>query len=555
MKDLRQIETFLRSAPIKSNDHVSRFVLQDLLDHWDQPPIRTSVKHDFRRKIMFSKTGRISAAVFVVFIVITGVLNLGQKNHGFVLGDITDSMDTMPWIHVKGTIQHGEVVENVQEWENTDQNIFIVIDPDGSIRYTNHHLKTAYAYCPVENTITISSAVERFDKIATQSASDQITSMIDTFESQDANTSRKTITQNGKHVEVFHLLDEHQDMMLTVDVQKKLPVSMRIIFTLDNEEYTASVEFDYPRQGPADIYDLGAPADARIIDNRSETNANNLIKEVQKRFDEGFEDHIAVVLGSQVFDNERWPMELIVLRKKGDMKRLDNYNVFNDRSDQNPVSTLYALIKDQWPILNIQNIMDLEGNQYGQSQAIYDGMITTQRLNYNGQNETMSIPGDISKSLPFGSMSGFSWCHLRSLLINRPNEQAKCVLLPKDPSHTSWQGLEITRHMQDPNKPLPQTNISRITTSCWFDSSKDYLLMKRHIVKISKQGNRISTTRILETAQTSEGNWYPKVIQTKSSYLNDGKMIHPTNEKRILLDTDHDFKDGVFDRASLKVVN
>ena len=107
--------------------------------------------------------------------------------------------------------------------------------------------------------------------------------------------------------------------------------------------------------------------------------------------------------------------------------------------------------------------------------------------------------------------------------------------------------------MHDSSKRLPGTTIQQKISFFWFDPERDYLLMERKTVQTADEGTRTFVTRILETAQTPAGKWYPTRILTESSYPNyQGKMSRHVEEKRVLVDTDLVFKEGVFDGASLK---
>ena len=77
--------------------------------------------------------------------------------------------------------------------------------------------------------------------------------------------------------------------MIRVDPEKKLPDSMT--FTCGKEKMQAT--FDYPAEGPADIYALGVPRDAPVEDRMPPPDLSRILKLVrQTRRD--FDDYLAI---------------------------------------------------------------------------------------------------------------------------------------------------------------------------------------------------------------------------------------------------------------------
>jgi len=505
---------------------------------------------------MTSRISKIAAAAIVVLIVYSGILHIGQKNQGVVLGAVTEAMSGMPWVHIDTSIQQGDQIQKRQEWECFDPKVHIWIDAQGVISYRDYSRETAYVYQPHANTITISSTTDRFNKKGPQSPVEAVKHMIARFESKSGDIQREKATQNQIPVEIIHLHDEHQDISLVLDVKRQVPLTMngkgRIPET--DQEYTVSANFDYPAQGPVDIYGLDVPLDAKIIDNRPKGDVQDLIQEVQRRFDTGFADHYAVVLGAYVEeDSQPEPTDIVVMRQKGNLKRVDKYHAFNFTGAKSHIPTLYPLVKDRWPKLTVQDIIALEDNKYGEFQLIFDGNTSTKRTNFSGKVNVDTIRVDMFQMGVIESLAGLAWCSPTALMMSGPDKQIKAELLAEDPKHADWVGFKLVESMHDSSKRLSGTTIQQRISFFWFDPEKDHLLMERKNLEIADEGTRTFISSTLETAQTPDGSWYPKRIQTTASYPDHkGKMHGYTEEKRILLDTNPVFKDGVFDGASLK---
>ena len=558
MNEHRHIEDRLSKARIALNDRVNRAVLQDLLDQWGRTPARTSEKPGLRRKIMSSKVSKIAAVAIVLVVVGTGILHIGTKDQGVALGAVEQAICEMPWIHAKTTVSRGDQIQVRQEWECFNPKVHIWIDPEGVISYRDYSRETAYVYQPETNTITISATTDRFNKKGPQSPAEAIKDMIARFQSKSGEIHREKATLNQVSVEVVHLADEHQDISLFLDLERQIPLKMDMQGRIpeSDQEYKMSVEFDYPIQGPADIYDLdlGVPANAKVVDNRPQGDVQDLIEKVQQRYDTGFGDHTALILGSWVADNnELEPKDIIVLRQKGNLKRVDNYHAYNFTGSKSHIPTLYPLIKDRWPNLTVQDAIALEDNKYGEFQLIFDGDKSTKRTNFSGKVHMQTIRVDMFQMGGIESLANLAWCNPSSLLITGSDQQIKPELLPADPNHLGWVGLRLVRSMHDSSKRLPGTTIRQRTSFFWFDPERDYLLMERKTVETADEGTGTSVTRIIETAQAGVGKWYPTLILTESAFPDyQGKISRHVEQKRILLDTKPVFKDGVFDGASLE---
>jgi len=514
MRPAKNIERYIQNIytnklQVTTTTNFNERVLANLMNTLEEQKTKTSntIQLNIWRIIMTSRVSQIKAAAIVLFIVCTCILYFGQQNQGVALGAIQEAMYGMPWIHTNATIQQGDQIQVRQEWECFDPKVHIWIDPEGVISYRDYSRETAHVYQPKANTITISSTTDRFNKKGPQSPVEAVKDMIAQFESKSGEIQREKATQDKISVEIIHLVDEHQDISLVLDMKRQIPLKMdmrgRIPET--DQEYAVSVDFDYPIQGPADIYDLDVPADAKVIDNRPQGDVQDLMQEVQKRFDTGYEDHMAVVLGSWVGDdNELEPKDIIVLRQKGNLKRVDNYHAFNFTGSKSHIPTLYPFIKDRWPNLTLEDVIALEDNKYGEFQLVFDGDKSTKRKNFSGKVDVKTIRVDMFQMGGIESLAGLAWCAPSSLVMSGSDQQIKPVLLDDDPNHPGWVGFKLVTSMHDSNKRLPGTTIRQRISFFWFDPERDHLLMERKTLQTADEGTGTSVTNILETAQTPE---------------------------------------------------
>ena len=302
--------------------------------------------------------------------------------------------------------------------------------------------------------------------------------------------------------------------------------------------------FDYPEKGPEDIYALGVPKEAKIVDLRPEGSAMTLVELVQRKFEEGFGDHIAVVLTSWVEDDGSLePSSISVFRRKGDLRRTDEYHAYNFQiPNQYPFPrpvTLYEKIKDLWLDVTMPQVLKLLDDRAICRQMLFDGRQTIIQNNDNNEREWKR---DVMRANRFlinaeDSLAGLAWaCPYRQITSGSSHMKQDIHLLAEDPNHPGLVGFQLLKFAQ--------------TDEYWFDPKKDYILIEY----ISRQhGHRpLLRTIVTQTGRSPDGKWYPKVIRTKSIYLNsEGTRESKNGEKRVLLNTNPSFREGTFDADNL----
>ncbi|MBN2589036.1 MAG: hypothetical protein JXA96_04180, partial [Sedimentisphaerales bacterium] len=545
----KKIENLLRTAKFESNQDVNKSVLKNLLERFDRDNMQVS-KAGLGRKIMQSKLSKFAAAAIVIIILYSGINFWGSNTNGVALGNVIESMQKMKWIHAKGTVQQAGQILEYEDWECFNPKIMIKVDPEGVIRYLDFENEVAYFYQPSINTISISPTTDRYNETGPESMTEIVKFMIEQFESEGGKVTRTKSTMDDIPVEIFNMIDERQDLILIVDAQKNLPISIESITHVPqmNMDAKSSVVIDYPEQGPMDIYSLGVPKDAQVIDNRPEGNTQNLINEIQKRFDTGFGNHIAVVLESQIKDNNVMePVKIMVMRQKGNLKRLDRYNVYNFTGSKSNIPTLYSVVKDTWPELTIQDVLDLEEDKYAEYQLVFDGQTSSIRSNFSGREEFNSMQIDMFQFDGIESLISYSSINPTALMMTGSDRQIKPEIIPEDPNHTGLIGLRFIETMNNTSQRLPGTTIKEASTSYWFDPAKDYLLVESVTRQIRDEGTLSSNQKIIETAQTESGKWYPKIIVHKLLSPEVKRESNGTvRELRIMVDTNPVFEEGIF---------
>ncbi|MCL5282214.1 MAG: hypothetical protein M1376_20180 [Planctomycetes bacterium] len=556
MNNRRDLEELLRSAPFHADAGASHARLSELLEQWDRSIGRSGQAGGLGRHITMSTTGKLVAAVIVLVLIGAGIVHFGGHGGGIALGEILESMQRVPWIHVTGTVESPQKNGHVEQWESLDRRIIVWMEPDGVIMYRDYSAETMYIYQPRTNTITISPTTDRYDVASPGSPVAAIKEMIAQQEQAGAQVTYEATVHDGVATQQIHIAAKEQDRTLICARDSGLPLSVQSVATRPgmSEKAVASMVFDYPAEGPADIYAVGAPADAKVIDNRPRGTAADLVEQVQRRFDAGFDNHIAVMLESYVDSDEALePAQIVVMWQQGRQKRLGRYHTYNFGSRRPEMATLYPAIKDTWPNLTVAEVLGLVSDKFAEHQLIFDGTTSTNWTNFSGRVNVQTIRTDLFQVGGVESLADLAGPNPSALMMTGSDTQKKLEVLPADPNHPGLVGFRIVTSPSDSSGRLPGTTTRTRVEFFWFDPGRDYLLIEKSTREERDEGISEFLTKATEVAQTPAGRSYPMKIRITSSYPGRDRQIHHnTREQRILLDTSPVFAPGTFDAAALR---
>jgi len=154
---------------------------------------------------------------------------------------------------------------------------------------------------------------------------------------------QRTVTEQGRRWILYELELEDQgggpkppieiptvSVVIRVNPEKMLPDSVTITQgkfkvpqphseTITREAVKAEIAFDYPTEGPADIYALGVPRDAPVEDRMPPPDLDRIIKIVQQHRRD-FGNYLAIAAGNNQYE----PLVVHLIRCKGDKFRVDD---------------------------------------------------------------------------------------------------------------------------------------------------------------------------------------------------------------------------------------
>jgi len=508
------------------------------------------------RIIMKSK---IAAGALITIGVIIGISYFegSSEFNQAAWGRMLESMKKMSWVYVSKKIEPPILYNAIKRWRCFDPSIEIYEYSDGTITYADYSKGHAYYYNPKDNTVTTSPVSEKYNVPGPKSPFEIVTGFFEMANERGAEIKHKYSKVDNKKVEIIESeyvtgLGKCHTRMIR-DIEKNLLISSQttILKPDTNQKITTVTTYDYPESGPRDIYEAGAPRGAKVIDRRSSENVQKLLNEVQRRYDQGYGDCIAMVLQSWIDENgTQEPWSIIMFRQQGQLHRMDLYFA----SDIKRFESLYDYIKDDWPNLTIEQVQKYERNDATERQVIYDGKYTTNCFRMS-RDKVQSNRRKGIMPLGYGdSINSLSWFEPPIYGLSKPFFEAKYELLDSDPEHEGLIGLRITKSSTSMARNMAKSSKSDLVRkdpvwtssdiSCyWLDPSRDYLVIEHTETTAGRRTKNVT----LQTKQTPSGRWYPSHIRHEYTYpLPEGRQKINRIDKRIVLDTEPVFPEGIF---------
>jgi len=220
----------------------------------------------------FFKASRVTyaaaAIVVLALLLLAGRALLPSDTPAIPLAQTLEAMRSQPWIHVVQTSSTEEGPRR-EYWENFDARVRASRMPDGRIVYANYAENVSYAYNPDANGITVSSTADLgWNPFA------QLTEAIGTIHEAGAELSRSVVVEDGVRLERIGMAEGNdpgsESVVYVRDAERNLLVRVETVVLRDGQEERHTAVYDYPERGPEDIYALGAPRSAAVLDVRQE---------------------------------------------------------------------------------------------------------------------------------------------------------------------------------------------------------------------------------------------------------------------------------------------
>ncbi|MHC4645212.1 MAG: hypothetical protein ACYTBJ_06905 [Planctomycetota bacterium] len=274
MKSAENIRDLVKKAAMDSNPEVNSVVLKGLLEELDKSYGMDSAaaQPDLRRKIMKSRITKLAAAAIIIMAILVGINQFGGSIDGasVLYAQVRESIEKKPWICAKQTVLEGDKTFGGEEWFSIESKIIVEIVDDGRIKYSDFKHKRRYEYQPMSGTITISPIKEAALFFEAKTVLGLLEKLIET--QKGAVLSRTLVEQNGKTLDIWEVArsedtGNEKKMKLFINTNEYLPIIAEVTYTDTTGKtiYRGTIDFEYPENGPKNIYEIGVPEDAKVV--------------------------------------------------------------------------------------------------------------------------------------------------------------------------------------------------------------------------------------------------------------------------------------------------
>ena len=505
------------------------------------------------------------AAAAVIIVAVTIIVTwFGSSIDGssVALGQVMENMKKMPWAHTFFQDQREDHKEEYQYWYSFTLKVEASKELNGKLTFYDYSRQVAYAYDPCTEQITIYSLRERKFAGGAGSPWELMEKTIEQLsENKGVQVTRKNDEYDGSDVEIYKVRVPRgnkgskgvEEWLFMVDSETHLIMTLKLRgYKPDgNVIEVGEMIFDYPDDGPADIYELGAPRSAAVIDDRTKPEAEEIFNTYRAYRRNAPSRYIAVSMnyhhieriGADVID------EVTRVYNDGRLQRYEKYQ---------PVDWLEYL--DNWPKYSAQmgNTFDSQLKWWTQGEHSGCVLITLYDNEYHYRlscdlktKKWSSKPPvhDPERNYLLYGLGSWGW-PLYRLSLGIPGEPPITVIEDEYSKRKKliclqrlWQGQVYKGSATLPCKSLwylnPQRDyicqvfVEHYVRNAPWQRDKSWLegLDPNRIPEEKTQWDR----EVTEFGQTDTGQWYPKRI---------GIL-------RIFLNTDPEFPEGIFDPETL----
>jgi hypothetical protein len=237
------------------------------------------------RTIMKSPITKLAAAAVIIFAVLFGIHLIGNSVDvtTVALANVVENTNKMPWMHATVKRYQNGKEHIYQHWCNFPSEKEFGKGQNGSVWCFDYGTgQKQLSYQPSTNTLKVDKLPEGI--YGTDAAYNLINALVQYQAEENATISEYLDKLNGRKVKVFQIEKIMPDYGMSIgstvvaktkyyllaDTKTKLMIAFRAEYLNKNDRVISHIkaEVTYPETGPEDIYALGVPRTAKIIDTR-----------------------------------------------------------------------------------------------------------------------------------------------------------------------------------------------------------------------------------------------------------------------------------------------
>ena len=237
----------------------------------DHPPQKQTAPFGvLRRTIMKTSMTKLAAAVVLIAAIMLGMYVLTGDGTSITMAQVRQAMEKIDWLQM---VTRAEA-ESISSWYSFTSKVQIVCHSKDRILYRDFKTGKELLWNPGSEYI-YESPIDKGRQFAggVSNIYAGLTKMFDSIEAKgDYQVTKEIGTYQGQKVEIWtgrRIKGEpgptHTELFtMYIDVDKKLPIAATDVKKGADGDIQLNVEFKYPKTGPADIYEAGAPRSAQI---------------------------------------------------------------------------------------------------------------------------------------------------------------------------------------------------------------------------------------------------------------------------------------------------
>jgi len=588
MTPVKKIEGLIKRLQVTPGEQMHERTLHDVLQAHEQSndAVLTAAGPSWWASIMQSKMAKIGAAAAIL---IGLTLMLYRRDGSFdistpAFAQMIEAMEKMPWLHI---VYHDRVRDYREErWFSYKLKILLSKYADGKVQYLDYPNNRRTVYDPGSDTVII-SYMSNLSGDLYEIPRSLVDGWIEAWQADGAEIRHEKGKYEGVDVDIYYCTgySTHEGIRyvcsqaeVVVDRTERVPI-------LSEDKYwdhqgkllrDSSATWDYPADGPKDVYAAGVARSAKVLDYSPTPELLNVMEAYRSHRDNAPGRYIAIVVYAtdQVTSQSYVVDGLDIFYYNGiGQRRLEEF-----RFHPVPQKEFLAQFGDSFDSLMKLRRDEMIGrlDTWIEEAVMYDGKYRySQQRSNHGESwsavERVYVPGT-GYRLPMGGhvfwrdiLSELGW---PNSLLHSTHGRGRTLLVENDYSRSN--DLICVEVLDE---ELPRENTVVQQARGWLhylNPKRDYICERQEIHPDLSAAGRpaegfdgtcamyvffrglFSVAEVAEYGQTDLGQQYPKKILMRSRWHNDDQN---TEQRRkmitVYVDADPEFPEGIFDPGKL----
>jgi len=275
MKRANRIEELIPELRYKAGSAMHTRVLDSILQIFEESRKAGASTTQVRpwRAITMSRIARLGAAVLIILSLMAGIHFFGTSPiaSSAVFAKMTKSLESVPWMYAKHEFVRGSQSSVLETWNCFETGMEAEKESTGRATVWDYQKHRKFVYNPRTNTIVITHLSGNGFTKGSSGPLDLINNLVEIAKSKGAAFTHSKGTHEGCDVHIYVLTQSKGGLIhestLKIDMQTYLPASLQVLSKNPHGQVVTHIQgnYEFPREGPKDIYDLGVPESAQIM--------------------------------------------------------------------------------------------------------------------------------------------------------------------------------------------------------------------------------------------------------------------------------------------------